>query len=141
VKALLEPQRLHDAPQLLAREGVERAERLVEHQELGLVDQGTAEVGALLHATGELPGELLRKVGEPHRLEQLHRALLVFRAMAAGNGACAARPTSMGSRMLSMVVRHGIRVGFWNAMPTPLIGPLTLSPATRTSRPRRAAGR
>ena len=34
-----------------------------------------------------------------------------------------------------MVVRHGIRVGFWNAMPTPLIGPVTFSPATRTSPP------
>ena len=24
-----------------------------------------------------------------------------------------------------MVVRQGIRVGFWKAMPTPLIGPVT----------------
>ena len=32
-----------------------------------------------------------------------------------------------------MVVRQGISVGFWNAMPTPLIGPFTFSPATRTS--------
>ena len=32
-----------------------------------------------------------------------------------------------------MVVRHGIRVGFWNAMPTPLIGRVTFLPATRTS--------
>ena len=55
-EALLQPQRLHDAPQLLAGEGVERAERLVEHQQLGLVDQGAAEVGALLHAARELPG-------------------------------------------------------------------------------------
>ena len=34
-----------------------------------------------------------------------------------------------------MVVRHGIRVGFWNAMPTPLIGAVTFWPATRTSPP------
>ena len=32
-----------------------------------------------------------------------------------------------------MVVRQGISVGFWKAMPTPLIGPVTFSPATRTS--------
>jgi hypothetical protein len=35
--------------------------------------------------------------------------------------------------MLSMVVRQGISVGFWKAMPTPLIGPVTVAPATRTS--------
>ena len=37
--------------------------------------------------------------------------------------------------MLFIVVRHGIRVGFWNAMPTPLIGPVTFAPFTRTSPP------
>src|SRR5882757_10776659 len=36
---LRHPDRLQHAPQFLAREGVERAERLVEHQELGFVDQ------------------------------------------------------------------------------------------------------
>ena len=47
------------APELLAREGVERAERLVEHQQLRLVDERAAERGALLHAAGELPGILV----------------------------------------------------------------------------------
>ena len=44
------------APQLLAREGVERPEGLVEHEELRLVDERAAQRGALLHAAGELPG-------------------------------------------------------------------------------------
>ena len=82
-EALLQPQRLHDAPQLLAREGVERAERLVEHQELGLVDQRPAQVRALLHAARELPGILVGKIGETDRLQQLHGALHVLGAMAA----------------------------------------------------------
>src|SRR5436190_5902902 len=43
-KALLDPELLHDAPRLLAREGVECAERLIEHQELRLMDDRAAEV-------------------------------------------------------------------------------------------------
>ena len=41
--------------------------------------------------------------------------------------------TSSGSRMLSSVVRQGISVGAWKAMPTPRIGPFTACPCTRTS--------
>src|SRR5690606_344333 len=36
------------APQLLAGEGIERAERLVQHQQLRLVDERAAEICALL---------------------------------------------------------------------------------------------
>ena len=46
------------APQLLAREGVERAERLVQHQQFRLVDQRAAERGALLHAAGQFPRDI-----------------------------------------------------------------------------------
>src|SRR5260221_8475064 len=49
---------LPDAQQLevhlLARERVERAERLVHEDELGIVDERTRDRGALLHAAGEL---------------------------------------------------------------------------------------
>ena len=48
------------APQLLARERIERAERLVEHQQLRFVDQRAAERGALLHAAGQLPRDISR---------------------------------------------------------------------------------
>src|SRR3954467_12388462 len=44
--------------------GLERAERLVEHQQIRLVDQRAAERGALLHAAGELPWEFVALPGE-----------------------------------------------------------------------------
>ena len=58
------------APQLLAREGVERAEGLVEHQDLGLVDQRAADRRALLHAAGQLPGEFFGEATEADLFEQ-----------------------------------------------------------------------
>ena len=41
---------------------------------------------------------------------------------------------SIGSSTLSSVVRQGISVGFWNAMPTPLIGRVTFWPADHAPR-------
>ena len=58
------------APQLLAGELIERAERLVEHQQLRLVDQRAAERGALQHAAGELPGIFVAEAREPDLREQ-----------------------------------------------------------------------
>ena len=69
-EALLRLQIADDAPQLLAGEGVEGRERLVEHQQLRLVDEGTAQRRPLLHAPGELPGELLARAFEPYGREQ-----------------------------------------------------------------------
>ena len=51
-----DPEILQDRPQLLARELVERAEGLVEQQHARLMDQRAAQIGALKHAAGELPG-------------------------------------------------------------------------------------
>src|SRR5262245_4074897 len=48
--ALVEPQRLQVAPDVLARHRVELAERLVEEKNAGAVHQRLAEGGALLHA-------------------------------------------------------------------------------------------
>src|SRR5918992_4573001 len=72
-------------PQLLAREGVERAERLVEQQDLGLVDQRAADRGALLHAARELPRMLFHEARESDRLEQCFRlrGILLLRKTAA----------------------------------------------------------
>src|SRR6185436_6436010 len=58
------------APQLLARERVERAERLVEEQHFGLVDQRAADRRALLHAARELPRELVGETLQPYGLEE-----------------------------------------------------------------------
>ena len=71
------------APQLLARERIERAERLVEHQQIRLVDQRAAERGALLHAAGELPGKLVALAAEADRGEQRLGARDVFGLVAA----------------------------------------------------------
>ena len=62
---------LHD----LAELQVERAERLVEQQGLGQVDQGTGERDALLLAAGELVRLAFRHVGQADDLEQLHHPL------------------------------------------------------------------
>src|SRR5262249_41265017 len=58
------------APQLLARKCVERGERLVQHQQRGLMDQRATERDALLHAAGEFPRKALAKAVKTYRLEQ-----------------------------------------------------------------------
>ena len=65
-----QPELLQDRPQLLARELVERAEGLVEQQQARLVDQRAAEIGALKHAAGKLPGKFAAKSLEADLLQQ-----------------------------------------------------------------------
>ena len=60
---------------LLAQLEVERAERLVEEQDLGAVDEGAGERDALALAAGQLRGRAVAVGAEPHRLERLLRAL------------------------------------------------------------------
>ena len=69
-EADLLPQVAQHTPQLLARERVERGERLVQHQQRGLVDQRPTQRSALLHASRQLPGIALAETVEPDRLEQ-----------------------------------------------------------------------
>ena len=70
-----DPQILHDRPQFLARELIERAERLVEHQKLRIVDQRAAERGALHHAAGQLPGILVAEARKADLREQCFDAV------------------------------------------------------------------
>src|SRR4029077_2779200 len=70
-KALLDPELLHDAPQSFARERIERAERLIENQELRLMYDCAAEIGALLHSAGKLPWEPAAELSKTHRGQQL----------------------------------------------------------------------
>ncbi len=49
----------------LARERIERAERLVHQQHLGIARQRTADRGALLHATRQLVGIFILEAAEP----------------------------------------------------------------------------
>ena len=55
---------------LFARQRVERAERLIHEQHLGLVNQRAADGGALLHAAGKLPGQAVTEATEPDQLQQ-----------------------------------------------------------------------
>ena len=64
------PEVLQDRPQLLAGELVERAERLVQQQHARLMDQRAAEIGALEHAAGELPGIAAAEALEADLLQQ-----------------------------------------------------------------------
>ncbi|OKO69062.1 hypothetical protein AC628_34325 [Bradyrhizobium sp. NAS96.2] len=61
---------MKDPPQLLAGELVERAERLVEQQHARFVDQRAAQIGALEHAAGKLPGIAAAKRFQSDLLEQ-----------------------------------------------------------------------
>lgn len=64
------PQILHDRPEFLAGELVERSEGLVEQQQARFMDQGAAEIGALQHPARQLPGIMLAESLEPDLIEQ-----------------------------------------------------------------------
>src|SRR5260221_303300 len=64
------PEVLQDRPQFLARELVERAEGFVEQQHTRLMDQRAAQIGALKHAAGELPGKTAAEALEADLLQQ-----------------------------------------------------------------------
>ena len=59
---------------LVARDRVERAERLVHEQDLGVVAQGPGDGDALAHAAGELARERLLEALQADELAQLVRA-------------------------------------------------------------------
>ena len=65
---------LHVAPD----ERVERRERLVEEQHLGLHGQGTCQPDPLLHAAAELLGVVVAPAVEPHGGEHLARPLVAL---------------------------------------------------------------
>ena len=109
---------LQDRPQFFARELVERAERLVEQQHARLVDQRAAQIGALQHAAGELPGIAVAEALEADLLEQ--RIGLVAElglAQLGGIASGTAATILSGSMMFCSIVSQGSMVGFWNAMP------------------------
>ena len=105
---------------------VERAERLVHQHDLGIVHQRAADRGALLHAAGELPGQLLLEALEPDQLQQR----LGARRDILSRGS---RFMSIGSITLARMLRHGSSSAFWNTMPTLPCGFVTCSPSTRIS--------
>jgi hypothetical protein len=62
---------------LVARHGVQRAERLVHQEQRRIEQQRAAEGRALLHAAGELARALGGEVFEPDEAQQLRRALVI----------------------------------------------------------------
>jgi hypothetical protein len=62
---------LQGEPQFLAGECIERCERLIEHQENGVMHQRTAQRDALLHAAGKLPRKMILKALEADESEQI----------------------------------------------------------------------
>ena len=62
-------------PQFAAHLGVERAERLVEEQHLGIGRQCADQRDALLLPAGELGGVAIRLLFQPHEAEQFHHAV------------------------------------------------------------------
>jgi hypothetical protein len=65
-------------PHLHAQEGVERRQRLVEQQHLGLGDQGAGERDALLLPARQFSGLALRQRAERHPFEQFLRLALAL---------------------------------------------------------------
>ena len=57
-------------PELLAGEGIDAGGRLVEDEEVGVVDQGAAEADLLLHAAGELAGGAVGEGPQSRGVEQ-----------------------------------------------------------------------
>ncbi|MET4278485.1 hypothetical protein ABIB68_006587 [Bradyrhizobium sp. F1.2.2] len=59
--------------QRLARLGVERGERLVHQQHLGIIGEASRDRDTLLHAAGELMRIAVGKAGQPDQVEEMPR--------------------------------------------------------------------
>ena len=62
----------HDV-HVVARDGVERAERLIHQEDAGIGDERAAERYPLPHAAGELVRPLVDRIVKPDETQQLHR--------------------------------------------------------------------
>ena len=88
--AVLAPERGQQLLHVDADAGIERAERLVEEQDLRPPEQGLGDGEALLHAAGELGRVAVARLGEADPLE--HRLDLVARRLAPAAEDAAERP-------------------------------------------------
>ncbi len=61
---------MHDEPQVAARDRIDAERRLVEEQQLGLVDQRAGQAQLLLHPAGQLARQAIPKRAEPGEPEQ-----------------------------------------------------------------------
>ena len=99
---------------VVARHGVERAERLVHQQQRRVEQQRAAERGALLHAARQLARQLVAEAFQPRHVQQL---------LGARRRAPASLPaSSAGSSTFCRIERHFSRTGAWKTMPMSGIG-------------------
>ena len=63
----------------MARQGIQRAERLVEHQDLRTGHQAAGNSHPLGHAAGELRGQRVDEFAELHALQHFQRPLALRR--------------------------------------------------------------
>ena len=86
MKTIVLPERLPDpqqlALQIFARLGVERGERLVHQENVGIVGEAAGDRHALLHAAGKLVGITVAESGEADHGEKV---LGLLGALAAGD--------------------------------------------------------
>jgi hypothetical protein len=130
VKALHGMKVADPAPQLLARERVERREWFIQHQQLGLVNERPTQAGALLHTAGQLPRIFVALPAESDPCQEAVGPGDVLRLASADSGAMRLDDFERQQKIFE-VVRQGSRVGFWKAMPASLTGADTWLPATR----------
>ena len=105
---------------------VERRERLVHQQDIGIDRERAGEIDALAHAAGELAREIVLEAFEADEAAE-------DRACGAFSGA-PERPAISGPIIaLANTVRHGSRLSLWNTKPRSLPGSRTARPSSRTS--------
>ena len=68
------PDVVDEPPELPARQRIDAGGRLVQDQEIGIVDQGAAERELLLHPAGQLAGRAIRKGMQPGRAQEARAA-------------------------------------------------------------------
>src|SRR6266699_2290007 len=95
----LAPDAHHLDGQFLAGERVERAERLVHQENVGIVHQRAADAGALLHAAGEFARIFALETGKPDEGEEIERAVTAVPAIDTAPALGATRPATRRSKV------------------------------------------
>ena len=107
VSALLGDDPLELVVEDVAGDRVERPERLVHQQHVGVLGERPGEGDALAHAARQLVRTLVGELAQPHEVEQLERALACARPWPT--------PRSFsGSSTLAAAVRQGSSAASWN---------------------------
>ena len=70
------PDAVDQLPELAARQRIDAGGRLVEDQQVGVVDQGADQAELLLHAAGQLAGRPVGEAPQPDAVQQLGDAAL-----------------------------------------------------------------